>query len=129
MPEIPTQRVRPTTAGNGVATIGAGRPSVERRVAVRHLCRCKILVRFEDACGLASWEEGALRDISAGGLGLLLGDTPPIGAVLIVEPSGRKGRRVFLARAVCVTRQIGGWLVGCESARWLGEQELRSWLA
>jgi diguanylate cyclase (GGDEF)-like protein len=102
-------------------------PGAERRATARVLCGRAAVVRREGA-GDARLQFATLRDISAGGVGLRLGEPLPPDTVVVVEAL-RPGTRALLARVVRVTEEEGGWLHGCVLSTRLGTEEVRGWLA
>jgi len=102
----------------------AGEPSRERRATARVVCNQPAAVHPE-ADGRGAF--ATIRDLSVGGVGLLLGEQYPLGTVLVVEPMTR-GARTLLARVVRSAPVEGGWFHGCELSTRLEEDELRRWL-
>jgi hypothetical protein len=109
-----------------VREVGRSARGVERRASARHLCD------FESSCrallsGHASTWPATTRDISAGGLGLLLPRRFEPGVLLAVEVAVGREARSLLVRVVHATPQAGGgWLVGCRFLTPLDESELRA---
>ncbi len=102
----------------------------ERRAWVRHACQLEAQCQPLSARqGEARWE-ATVRDVSAGGIGLVLGRSFQPGAVLTVEVPGAGGEpRQLFARVRHARRQADGrWLVGCEFPTKLGEAEVRELL-
>jgi hypothetical protein len=100
----------------------------QRRAHVRHRDRTvpapavRYLVRPSFRSGWA-----LLEDVSAGGVGLLLGEAAAPGAVLLIQlPGPQPGEasnrlaRVVHARAL----PDGYWVVGCQFSRPLADEEL-----
>lgn len=74
---------------------------------------------------------GKVRDISAGGLGVVLDRRFEPGTVLLVgvEDKAEASYRALLARVVRVTRfPDGNWLLGCIFARNLTEEDVAALL-
>ncbi len=98
---------------------------LDRRASVRHVCDHEALSRPLELPDAISW--GAkIQDISRGGLRLLLCFPFKPGAFLAVDVHlGQAGSRTLLVRVVRAADQADGtWLVGCEFAAPLSEQEL-----
>jgi serine/threonine protein kinase len=106
----------------------------ERRAAVRFDCnqgtRCALegSLHVESAMTADVWP-ATVQDVSASGLGLLLGRRFEIGTTLSVEietPTRRKPkpRNVRVCRAE--PRELGHWLLGCEFCEPLSNRELKS---
>jgi hypothetical protein len=101
-------------------------PGRERRTAVRYGCDLRSRVRPDGADdGAAKWW-GRIRDVSAGGLGLLVQNDFAVGTILAVEPLGRGADRLFRARVVRSARQAGCWLCGCELLQQITDTELHA---
>jgi hypothetical protein len=107
----------------GVPPTAAG----ERRAHVRHpsalLSSCVTSLAGEEAVWTA-----LIRDVSPRGLGLVLPRRFEPGSVLFVEPFGltRHSTRLLPVKVVQATAQgVGGWLIGCEFVKELGEDEVR----
>jgi PilZ domain len=96
---------------------------------------CDVLAKCQPAAARSREEPrwpGTIRDVSRGGLGLVLGRRFEPGTALFVElgAAGGEDRRPLLARVVHVKRLGGGaWLLGCAFASRLGDDELRLLLA
>lgn len=105
---------------------------LDRRAAVRYPCS------LETACNLPMAEEleahGLLvevRDVSTGGIGLILDRDCPKGLFLEIELHNLiQGFKTTLeARVVHTVEQSDGtWFVGCSFLRPMSEHELKSWL-
>jgi c-di-GMP-binding flagellar brake protein YcgR len=104
----------------------------ERRAAVRYLCNLKTM--FQPGTSAAEdlrWS-GVIRDVSVGGLGLVLGRKYDAETILTVELQSKDRRftRSLVARVVHVSPHEGGrWLHGCAFARPLEERELQALLS
>jgi PilZ domain len=73
-------------------------------------CPCRAFQRPEEGT------PGRVKDISAGGIGVLVGRRFTPGAVLAVElpATARAAPRLLLARVIHATPEAGGgWHVGC----------------
>jgi hypothetical protein len=119
------------TAEGVASPAGAGRAGmkVECRVWERHACdlpaACQPVAARLDKD--VRWP-GQIRDLSAGGMGLVLSRRFERGAVLVAELPGAGGATV-LARVVQVTPFSGGrWLLGCAFCSRLSEDRVRSLL-
>jgi hypothetical protein len=107
-----------------VRAVSRGAPSVERRLAVRHLCDLEGSCRALPEGRGEPWA-ATVRDISADGVGLLLRRRFEAGVLLAVEFSVGREARSLLARVAHVTAHGKGWLVGCRFLSPLDEDELR----
>ena len=107
-------------------------PPKERRADTRHICHRPCLVRFDrrrfDGRPGRVGAEGALVDLSACGLGLLLRSAVPLGTTLAVSPLGTHQSALPLACVVHCVLGEGRWYYGCGLARRLREEELSAWL-
>jgi hypothetical protein len=75
------------------------------------------------------WWQAEVRNLSAGGIGLVLNRRFTPGTILSVElPSANQGPVILLlARVVHATAQAdGGWLIGCEFATRLRDDDLQA---
>jgi hypothetical protein len=101
-------------------------PVAEGRGYARHHYRAARAVRYLARAPLrADW--AVVRDIAADGAGLVLGQDPGAGAVLLLQlPVGGRGEtRTRLAQVVrAVFQPDGTWLVGCRFCPPLSEDEL-----
>jgi hypothetical protein len=98
----------------------------ERRASVRTTCRLEGVCRPLAGAGGSSWP-AEIRDLSAGGVGLLLGRRFERGTNLLVEvrPRRREAQRTLLARVVPVEPSAGqGWSVGCQLTQGFSGEEL-----
>jgi hypothetical protein len=102
----------------------------ERRAWVRYasdqetFCQPRT-VRGEDEL----WWQGRVHNLSAGGIGLILSRRFEPGTVLTIEVQDSPARSALqlLGRVIHATVRPGaGWLVGCEFAQELDDDELRS---
>ncbi len=107
-------------------------PSEDRRAAPRRACHRPCLVRFDrrhlDGQAGSVGAEGAISDLSAWGVGLLLRPAVPPGATLAVGPLDT-GVALPAARVVRCVPVGGRYCYGCHLERRLSEEELRAWLA
>lgn len=102
----------------------------ERRAHVRYPCE------FDSSCSPISAARGSqwtgkVRDISQGGIGIILSRRFELGTLLSVEiqePDGRSSGSL-LARVVHVTpHSSGGWAVGCCFTSELSEEEVKNFV-
>jgi hypothetical protein len=104
----------------------------ERRAEARRACHQPCLVRFDrrhlDGRPGSVGAEGAVSDLSACGVGLLLRPAVPPGATLAVGPLGSEAAPLPPARVVRCVPAGGRWRYGCALERRLNEEELRAWL-
>jgi len=59
-------------------------------------------------------QQGIVRNLSSGGIGLLMTELVRLGTVLKVEVDSPAGPRMLVVRVTHVTQQPDGWLYGCE---------------
>jgi hypothetical protein len=95
----------------------------ERRAAIRQICNRPARIRLRGDVEIFA----TIRDISTTGVGLVVSERFPVGAVLVAEPL-KKGPRTLLARVVRSCRVEGGWLHGCELSPQLRDADLFLWL-
>jgi serine/threonine protein kinase len=103
-------------------------PPDERRAAIRYACRQGGVCLVVGASGQKSWE-GEVRDISVGGLGLVLGRRFEPGTDLTVgwDQQAKDVPQTVLARVVRAESQLPSqWLLGCQLTRRLSDQEVRA---
>ena len=103
-----------------------GLPRSQRRASARRRCgrggTCRALPD-----GLGDRWLATVRDVSAGGVGLLLPRRFEPGALLAVElPEGGSARSVLAQVAHATAHGGGQWLVGCRFLSPLDEDELRA---
>jgi serine/threonine protein kinase len=130
-----TRAARVATAGKARGSSSRA-PEAERRVSVRYPCtletRCNRnnSIHPGEADAQDSWE-GAVKDVSAGGIGLLLSRRFEPGTILTAElrTSNQLFERDVELRVARVKRAPRGfWLHGCVFAQPLSKQELRKLL-
>ncbi len=110
------------------ATPVARRPVADRRVSVRYLSQVKGACRPLTAEKKWRWT-ATIRDISTGGIALLVNRRFEPGTVLRLKLPGSSSRRLFLARVIHVQPHSSRtWLVGCVFPRPLSEEEMESLL-
>ncbi len=104
------------------------RPAVDRRATVRFVSKLKGTCRPLAAERKWRWT-ATIRDISAGGIGLILNRRFEPGTVLRVKLPGVSKKRVYLVRVVRVqAHSARTWLVGCVFPRRLSDDEVESLL-
>jgi hypothetical protein len=106
-----------------------GRPGPERRQGVRLPSAVRTTCRLAVDPGPESLP-AAVRDVSSGGVGLLLDRPMPAGMLLHVElpACGPAVSPLLACVAHAECRGEGAWSVGCSFIRDLNERELRSFL-
>jgi hypothetical protein len=109
----------------------AGSAAAERRVWVRYGTDGEATCRAPGAANAMGWP-GRVRDLSAGGIGLLLRHRFRPGSPLLLELQLRGGRRVVAVRVIHATPVAGAdapcWLVGCAFVEPLAPGELQALL-
>ena len=102
----------------------------QQRATVRYpsskQCPCSPLSAEQDV----SWT-ATVRDVSAGGIGLVLSRRFEPGTVLMADfadPGLRPGRRLFVRVVRVQALADGRWLLGCAFARNLGDEEVQDLL-
>ena len=98
---------------------------IERRVSVRHLSGMEAMSRPLDVQDTISWG-ATVRDISAGGIGLMVCYPFRRGTYLAVDLLGTNGALRTLLTRVIHTEDLpdGTWLVGCEFVKPLTDSDL-----
>jgi len=101
--------------------------SADRRGAARQYCN---RVCFASPNGTATGVAWGARiwDISANGVGLLLGQELGLGTILAIKPRVSGPDKVLLARVVRRNQEDEGWFYGCELTYSLSEKEMREWM-
>jgi hypothetical protein len=104
----------------------AERPALERRGHARFYYRQPLKVRCRQASRWGYQSGWAiLRDLSRGGVGLILGLAPKPGTFLLLKLPGTPGRQTRLAQVVHVqARRDGNFLAGCQLVPPLSEEDL-----
>jgi hypothetical protein len=108
----------------------SGTPPTERRAAVRHPCHLETF--FQQDAESAGWGAGQIRDISLGGLGLVVVHRLEPGTGVVVGlPSKKAGLpRVVTGQVRHVRQQPdGAWAHGCAFATQLTERQLQELLS
>jgi hypothetical protein len=104
----------------------------ERRDGERRPCHCPCLVCFErkhfDGLEGSVQTQGAIRDLSECGVGLVLRLSVAPGVMLTVSPLGRATRPLPPLRVVRCVPVGPDWHHGCLLDQRLAEEELRDWL-
>ena len=100
----------------------------DRRAHVRFPCELDGSCSPIGATRGTQWT-GKVKDISRGGLGVVLSRRFELGTLLSLEIQEADGRMsgTLLARVVHVTpHSAGGWLVGCCFVNELGDEEVKA---
>jgi CheY-like chemotaxis protein len=108
---------------------GPSSPAVERRAFPRFSCGLETSCLPTTAIGDTPWPV-RIRNLSAGGVGLVLGRWFEPGKLLIVllPAEGREASRMVQARVLRTTKQPNSdWFLGCALLRELADDELRAW--
>jgi hypothetical protein len=101
-----------------------------RRASPRYAADLEVSCRRALGAGRADAGSARLRDISVGGIGLVLARRFEVGTLLAVDLAnpGSGSPRSLLARVTHVTAHAPGeWLLGLALLRPVGEDELRAW--
>jgi hypothetical protein len=105
------------------------KPAVRnRRVWVRYPCPLDTpgqLFNTESSQVL----QGTVRNLSSGGIGLLMSEPVSVGTVLKIEVDCHAGPRMLVVRVTHVTEQPDGWLFGCELDVPLSGDQMRDLLS
>jgi hypothetical protein len=111
---------------------GCSAAAVERRVWVRYGSDLEATCRTPAAAKEMGWP-GRVRDISAGGVGLLMRHRFRPGSPLLLELNLRGGRQVVAVRVIHATpvSAVDGpcWLLGCAFAAPLEPDALQALLS
>jgi hypothetical protein len=121
---MPGQKVFPRAQVAGPAS-----SAEDRRAFRRYAADLEVSCRTLGSGRADSWP-ARLRDISAGGIGLILGRRFEAGTLLAVDlvNTASGSPRTLLSRVMHVTAQPEGeWLLGLALLREMGEDELRTW--
>lgn len=102
--------------------------NAERRAHVRRACEGQVSSAVVGAPHASSWS-AQIRNISQGGLGLLMSSPLAAGTVLSVEMRLRGHPRVLRVEVVHCTADETGWLVGCRFLSAILEPEMVEWLS
>jgi hypothetical protein len=100
----------------------------ENRVWVRYGCPPDTPGQLFDTES-SKVQQGAVHNLSSGGIGLLLGEPIQLGTIVKVELDGWSGPRMLTARVTHTTEQPDGWLHGCELELPLSGCQVRDLLA
>ncbi len=105
------------------------RPRAERRACVRYRCEGDKPKTLITSVGYDCWP-ACVRDLSAGGIGLVLNRKLEAGTRLMIDlQNTAQNIAVSLEAKVAHASQQGGtWFMGCRFARRLSESELQSLL-
>ena len=103
------------------------RSSGNRRVWVRYPCPPDTPGQmFDPTRSLV--QQGTVRNLSGGGIGLLLAEPVVRGTVLKVEVDGWSGPRMVVVQVTHVQELAEGWLHGCELELPLSADQIRDLL-
>ena len=105
-----------------------GKNPVEQRAYVRYSTRLDATCRAAESAEADAWQ-ASVREISAGGIRLVLGKRVEQDGLLFIQLLSGCDRlsRVLQARVRHTKRVMGGqWMVGCEFVNKLSEQELQA---
>jgi hypothetical protein len=109
---------------------GKKQPMAERRAWVRfssnQQASCRPMSLATEELG---WP-GEIRDVSQGGIALILSRRFEPGAVLVVELSSKAGESCrHIVRVIHATPETNGrWIVGCAFVNTLSEEELQAFI-
>jgi PilZ domain len=113
------------------AAAASGAPALSpplSRACARYYYRLPLMALLRRSTQGPAWVSALLRDICAGGAGLVIGHEIPPGTSLLVRlpAADAAGAVTHLARVAHATRHGPGlWLVGCRFASALTEEQLR----
>jgi hypothetical protein len=115
----------PDSASPLPTSIPPKQSGIERRAHVRYVRNLAAFCHLLTTESKDAWCQGAVRDISVSGLGLVIPYAVLPGKLLAVQLEGVSRR--LLARVAHATRQPGGgaWIVGCELISQLRKEELQ----
>ncbi len=117
--------MNPTSAPVAATSRPTPAPTTDRRANVRYACEREALSRPLDPASVISWG-ATVVDVSRGGVGLLLCFPFQLGTFLAVALEDGPEVRTFLVRVAHVTdRADGTWMIGCEFAEPLSDDDLR----
>jgi serine/threonine protein kinase len=103
-------------------------PAADRRAYIRYVSQVKGSCRAVGGERRVRWT-ARIRDISAGGIGLIINRRFEPGTVLRVKLPGSSSRRLYLVRVVRVEPNTARtWIVGCVFPRPLSEEEVQTLL-
>jgi len=106
--------------------------AVERRAAFRYVCDLEVILQpVALRKGDCPWL-GRVRDVSTGGIGIVLGYRYQPGTFLSVDIQNRSKRftRTLVVRVIHATPlRFGGWQIGCAFRNKIGEDEIRTLLS
>jgi hypothetical protein len=98
----------------------------ERRTSARQSCDRAAFVHYRDAWG-EHWRTATLREVSSGGVRLLLRHALPEGMSVTVEPPDPGGRPPFQGRIVYASAHGRNWIHGCALTQPVGDEVLKDW--
>src|SRR5437763_502839 len=123
------QPISPSEERSGDVPAGKGKvPITERRASVRRVCRRKALTQPRSAGRGGFVGEATLRDISRRGVGLVLEDRCPVGAILELNLRCPKVPRALLIRVLRARPYAEGFLHCCVMLNPLSGEELEELL-
>jgi CheY-like chemotaxis protein len=131
----PAEDQKPVVVRKALRRDPASPPGAERRAQIRYLCQLKNSCQLVGRLGAGESWPGIVRNLSAGGLQVLLQRRYEPGTILAVEippPDGDDSAtaRRLLARVVRVMHEPDGqWALGCSFMDGLDDNELRDLLA
>lgn len=102
-------------------------PDADRRTEPRYLQNRICYVRPNGQGAGVAWGV-RLRDISRGGLRIVMRLRIRPGTILAIQPTRQSQQPPLVARVVWCHKYEDGWHYGCTLLRPLPEQELRRWL-
>jgi hypothetical protein len=106
-------------------------PRFERRSTVRYPCHVETYCQPSSGRDDELWWRGEIRNVSPGGLGLILTRGFEVGRYLEIElPVAVAGVNSALARVVYAAKQSNGsWLVGCSFTQRLTDEQVQGIVA
>jgi len=110
----------------------AAPPKVERRASFRYPCDLEAIMQPVALRGKDCPWLGRIRDISTGGIGIILAYRYEPGSFLSVEIQNRSKSfaHTFVVRVIHTTQlRFGGWQVGCAFNNKISEDELKALLS
>jgi hypothetical protein len=106
-------------------------PRFERRSTVRYPCHVETYCQPASGRDDELWWRGEIRNVSGGGIGLILTRGFEVGRYLEIElPLAVAGTNSTLVRVVYAAKQSSGsWLVGCSFTQRLTDEQVQAILA
>jgi len=99
---------------------------LERRASIRHRCECSAVILLGESPAPVS-VNAKVRNISSGGIGLVLRRQLHPGTLVTIKPQGVGGPRALVARVVFSLPHTNGWQTGCELNEPLTDAEVQAW--